>query len=295
MHLPLLLQRRLNKGKPAIKTYWWRYRYPEKMNFGDEITQHIVRKLWGLECEWSEPDECEFVATGSILHILQDIEPKEQVKVWGSGFIKDGPPNKNRQLNFYAVRGPLTATRTGKSGVTLGDPGILANLVFQPSNAKRYKVGIVAHYVDAEAQILENIRDREGYLVIDPLQEPHKVAQDITACEYVLSSSLHGLIFADSFGIPNNWMPLSEDVVGGSYKFEDYYRATNRPLKKVEAASILSNSSAIEEAVVAYESIPNIKKLQKELIKSFPYQINFDIKAAIFFVLSPSKLKKLFR
>ena len=38
-----------------------------------------------------------------------------------------------------------------------------------------------------------------------------------------MSSALHGLICADSLGIPNQHIILGEKVVGGEYKFKDYY------------------------------------------------------------------------
>ena len=34
---------------------------------------------------------------------------------------------------------------------------------------------------------------------------------------------MHGLIAADSLGIPNQWFALSEQVIGNGYKFADYY------------------------------------------------------------------------
>jgi hypothetical protein len=296
MQLPLYAQRRLNRHKPALRLYWWRYRYPEKLNFGDEITPIIIKRLWGLDCMWADVEDCEIIGAGSIIHIFQDVKTKNKIKAWGSGFIKEGSDNKNNMLDFFAVRGPLTAERVQwRRPKTFGDPGILANRVFTATPTKSYRVGVVAHYIDVNEQLLKKIADNPEYFMIDPLQSPEKVAMDITSCEYILSSSLHGLIFADSFGVPNNWMPLSGNVAGGSYKFEDYYQSTGRNLVRKNAATILGNGDLIDQAIQEYQAITNLKQMQRDLIRAFPYKIDFRIKPAIAFVLSPSKLKKLFR
>ena len=47
----------------------------------------------------------------------------------------------------------------------------------------------------------------------------------IAQCRCVLSSSLHGLIAADSFHIPNLHIVFSDRPLGDGYKFDDYYSA----------------------------------------------------------------------
>ena len=47
--------------------------------------------------------------------------------------------------------------------------------------------------------------------------------KQLNACDVVLSSAMHGLIAADSLGIPNAWMRLSDRLTGGDWKFRDYY------------------------------------------------------------------------
>jgi hypothetical protein len=262
------LKRRANRRKPPLKTFWWRYKYPAELNFGDEITPYILWSIWGRRCEWAKPDECDLAGAGSIIEMLQRKSNGKTIRVWGSGFIRQEEEEKGSRKNlvFYAVRGPVSLARIGRSdGVALGDPGILANLVFRRAKKVTYKAGVLAHYVDADAKSLELIKDNPDYLLIDPLQTPDKVALDITSCQYVLSSSLHGLIFADSFGVPNNWMPLSDKVIGGDYKFKDYYESTGRELIK-QKPGILNNQNEINKAVKSYKPVDNLEQIQADLI-----------------------------
>ena len=46
---------------------------------------------------------------------------------------------------------------------------------------------------------------------------------DILSCENILSSSLHGLILAEAYGIPTCRVVFSEKILGGDFKFYDYY------------------------------------------------------------------------
>ncbi|QQG50890.1 MAG: polysaccharide pyruvyl transferase family protein [Candidatus Saccharibacteria bacterium] len=269
---PNLAYRKIgNRKKAPLKVYWWRYQYPKKLNFGDEITPYLIEYIWGRKCVWTDVPTCELAGAGSIIGVLQTESKGNVIKVWGSGFIEEGDDNDCSNLDFYAVRGPLSRQRVkADRKIALGDPGLLSNLAFEPSRQKKYKVGIVAHYVDKESPFLDKIKNDPTYLLIDPLQTPAKVAKDITSCELVLSSSLHGLIVADSFAVPNFWMPLSDNLTGGSYKFNDYYMSTERELVSVKP-DILGDNSAITTAIQSYVPVRRLRRLQRALIKSFPY------------------------
>ena len=242
-----------------------------KENFGDMITPFIIEKIFGYKTEWTPVKRCDLACVGSILELIQDHSGDKKIKIWGCGFIKDGPKNEKENLDFYAVRGPSTLGRiTQKRHVALGDPGILANRVFRRAPRVTHKVGVVAHYVDLDSPELKKIKGNKAYKIINPLQSPQKVAEEITSCEVVFSSSLHGLIFADSFGIPNFWLPLSDKVLGGAYKFDDYYKATGRELVKMPV-TVLEDAESIRNAVNMYKPVDNLKKLQRDLINSFPF------------------------
>ena len=53
--------------------------------------------------------------------------------------------------------------------------------------------------------------------------DPIKTLNKINVCETILSSTLNGLIAADSLNIPNQWIRVSDGVIGGDFKFNDYY------------------------------------------------------------------------
>jgi hypothetical protein len=83
--------------------------------------------------------------------------------------------------------------------------------------------------VDREDPVVRSIRAHHPEVaIIDICGTAASVLEGIGACEAILSSSLHGLIVADSLGIPNHWMELNrgpEPVSGAGFKFRDYYSA----------------------------------------------------------------------
>ena len=54
------------------------------------------------------------------------------------------------------------------------------------------------------------------------------VIDEIKKCECVISSSLHGLIISDAYGIANVRVKFSDSIKGGDFKYKDYYSGVNR-------------------------------------------------------------------
>jgi pyruvyltransferase len=67
---------------------------------------------------------------------------------------------------------------------------------------------------------------------------PKKFVKQIHECEYILSSSLHGIIIADSYGIPAYHIELSDKIIGGQWKFKDYYESVKRPYGTINISSM---------------------------------------------------------
>lgn len=194
-------------------------------NAGDLVSAPMMDALgFGPIDVVAEPENAQIFAAGSILHQVPAEWPGI---IWGSGLIRDDDRLASCAARIVAVRGPLTAKRC-RVDVPMGDPGLLVSRAWPLESEKRYRLGIIPHYVDREHEGLAAFarRNPDDVTTIDICGRVADVLRALTECEYILSSSLHGCVFADSYGVPNAWIKLGDRLVGGSFKFRDYYGAT---------------------------------------------------------------------
>jgi hypothetical protein len=274
--LPKLYNKYFSK---TLKLYWWRYDPPERLNFGDELTHQIIKSLFDKRCTWSPPEECEMAGAGSIIEVLLKHKKQNKPTLWGSGFIKEDDFDISEDdFDIVALRGKLSLERTSgidKKTITLGDPGLLADCLLKSTPRKKYRLGIVPHYVDLNSSIVKKLSDQKNVKVISPLRPPKEVVRDIAASECIVSSSLHGLIAADSMGTPNAHIKLSDGLTGGFYKFQDYYSVFAEPSRHIllRPADVTGKSAVIIEEKVKelYKKPLDIEVIKQDLIKSFPF------------------------
>ncbi|MDO5712474.1 MAG: polysaccharide pyruvyl transferase family protein [Micrococcales bacterium] len=164
--------------------------------------------------------EAALVGVGSLIQQLPD---DFAGALWGSGLVQD------RRVELpgataLALRGELTRDRMGNpSVVALGDPGLLIRRRIRRQQP-RWDVGVVPHYVHREDPGLRKLL--HGFpgstRVVDVQRHPAVVARQIAACRTIVTTSLHGLITADSFGIPAVWLTMPTQLYGGDFKFHDH-------------------------------------------------------------------------
>lgn len=202
----------------VVPTSWW----DGHPNFGDAMTSWLL-PAYGVLPIHRVPTRARLSGVGSVLEFLP---PGFDGAIWGSGLIRDHP-YPLPDAHVLAVRGPLTRDRIGApADAALGDPGILAaRHVRRPE--PRWDVGLVPHgHHRSHAGFLalaESARSR--VCVIDVHQEAAAAVREIAACRVIVTTSLHGLVTADSFGIPAVWTTLAPPLEGGSFKFHDYEAA----------------------------------------------------------------------
>jgi pyruvyltransferase len=208
----------------AMNVYW------EKCgtgagNFGDTLTALILDYV-NVPYQWSSAERAELFGIGSIVQAIPD---GFTGIVWTSGQICEPTRKDLRQAQVLALRGPRTLECTQcaePDAVVLGDGGLLCDLFHRPA-PKRFKLGIIPHYVHAADPIVAAIAATSDEItLIDVCDSALEVIQRIGQCQHILSSSLHGLIVADSLGIPSEWLNLSGGagpVIGAGFKFRDYF------------------------------------------------------------------------
>ncbi|WP_029253128.1 polysaccharide pyruvyl transferase family protein [Paraoerskovia marina] len=264
--------------RQPIELYWWRWKYPNRLNFGDEISSPIIERLTGRRVRWTSAETCDIVAAGSVIQQITKLKRAQLPVFWGSGLISP-PKDSSRPVSLpaVAVRGQLTRSRvrtTASEDLVLGDPGILANLLLRRAPRKRFTVGVLPHYQDANDPFLQTLlalgpRVRR----IEVTWTPEEVVNEIASCDVLLSSSLHGLIVADSLGVPSLHLKFSEKLLGGEYKFRDYnsiytpgrqksYAPKDLPVKSPTAVADFVRKSWIAPV--------GIERHQEKLAKALP-------------------------
>ena len=184
--------------------------------------------------------------------------------VWGTGVMHpDLGVGGAMASNIHAVRGKLSHSALCAAGIKLrdvpfGDPGYLAPALFgiTRSAAPTKTIGIVPHYVDRLKPHFRRLIAEPDVVDLnvhaDPLQFLHAMAK----CDTIISSSLHGLIFAEALGIPNLWVTTGDDIAGGPFKFNDWFSTTSRPqaaahaLRSEDTALQLSRRAALHDSTI---------------------------------------------
>ncbi|MGB5135676.1 MAG: polysaccharide pyruvyl transferase family protein [Prochlorococcaceae cyanobacterium] len=231
------------RKKNIINVFWWE-EYP---NFGDDLNRLLLEKN-GFTPVRQSPSGADLVFIGSILDMVPD---DYRGIIMGSGFRTDGHRRALSNAKILAVRGHLTADRLSLSSSerVVGDPGLLVS-TFAQRQKPLYEIGLLPHLSDRTApsfnKLGKNLSNR--CCIIDPRQKAESVIGQISKCALLFSSSLHGLIIADSLGIPSRWIHLSEDAVP-AFKFHDYYSAFEETRLPVQIDGNESFQSLLEIAL----------------------------------------------
>ncbi len=253
-----------------IKLYWSSTLKNGRKNVGDWLSPALVELLSGRPVIHARPNDCDLVAIGSLLQRVKHHFWNRRIHIWGTGFIAAQGPVPERHY-YHAVRGLETAALIKNNSIkTFGDPGLLVDRLLPnyKSITKKYHIGVIPHFMDQNhLQVRAFIESTRNAVFLDILAEPMDFLRQIAECEFILSSSLHGLIMADAFHIPNAWIELSQQVVGKQFKFRDYYSVFGI---QAQASQLdLLTVQEIEKIAEQYAR-PGLSLIQKNLIDSFP-------------------------
>lgn len=292
--------------KKKINLVYW----AERKNYGDYLSPFIVQKLTG--CKVRAKDVCylqkpltiilrDFLKKGHLnLRFSHRFLPFEKNYVcigsimgqgnnnshyWGTGFLRKTEGSVPGII--HAVRGYLSKEIVLKNkknhlnkiegDIAVGDPALLLPMFIPPLKTKTNKYGIIPHYVDYN-YFNDNFGDK--YLIVDlSSSNVEKITNEITSCERILSTSLHGLIVAHAYNIPALWIERNEILPGSNgFKFKDYFSTVGlayEPFRNVK--TLLNNQRNLDKLfndniILALPTV-NLEDIRNRLLKAAPFTL----------------------
>ena len=216
-------------------------------NFGDDINPWFMRILHGVDFRWGSTGRPHLLGVGSIAD-------RATARSWvmGSGLLEPLPRGERPRCGrIVALRGALTAGMLGVDPPHLGDPVCLLDRLLERPAGREGRIGVVPHAVSVEAW-RRRLVGRDDLFLIDPRGEPIRVAKAIATCARVASQSLHGLVVADAYGIPAVWVDPAPGMVGGRFKFDDYFTTCAQPRVGVCLDDLLGDVDSLPWSVASH-------------------------------------------
>lgn len=239
-------------------------------NAGDLLNRDLVEHFYGEPPLNAEDGGRRLLLVGSVVHRVQAGDIVAGVGTKGTPLPN---PSDVGDVDIRGVRGPIThdaleAAGFDMSGVTFhADPGLLVNELYPQQVAKapvRNRIAFIPHYRDRQ-----DYRRTRGVRIVDIDCEPRALAGEIASAELVLTSSLHGLIFAHAIGRPVVLVaPLrSEPVI----KYQDYVASVGLDWREpVDLDTALSSPKPASPAEIRFDPasirLPDAEELRARRI-----------------------------
>ncbi|MBE9605361.1 polysaccharide pyruvyl transferase family protein [Acetobacteraceae bacterium H6797] len=201
------------------------------LNFGDALSPVMVAAMCGMPIvrRPMKSDNIRMACVGTIGHGFEGGE----VHFWGTGMSPWSNPSAkpptpwappaDTKLVVHATRGPLTAARLGedltKRAVPYGDPVFLLPRFFSKPVKQDVELGVIIHLSEMESRALDTgpAPNLVRYRIPEALAGKVRIINTLTAistegledkiqeirrCKRIVSTSLHGMVIAECYGIP---------------------------------------------------------------------------------------------
>ena len=202
-------------------------------NWGDELNYYFLSKLFSKKLvEYNETDVDNYSLIGSIANLFTD----NHTIIWGSGIQVDREL-KGKPKKVCAVRGPLTRKFFIEINIKCpeiyGDPSLLLPYYYYPDIPKKYEIGYIPHWSSIDSlQTRKFIKDKRVHLIkLKGYKNWLTVIDEILSCKYIISESLHGLIMAEAYGVPNLWVDVTLKNIF-DIKYHDFFQSIGMDREK---------------------------------------------------------------
>lgn len=276
--------------------------YYNNNNLGDELSRYIVEKLSGENVKYCNPFSWKrffhnyLSAIKQLIFNHQERIPKllafsskkvlicvgsliesssSRCIVWGTGWA---------QNNIFPTGGHFLITRGYESKKLLekigfkvhsnmaGDPALLMPLLYSPNCEKsKGKIAIIPHVSEFDNIVSSFSNESEFTIINFRTIDIEETINILLTCDFVYSSSLHGIILSHAYGISCVRFKCKE-IGGGDFKFRDYFSSVGIDYYDPLSIEDIRNK-IIPQGIITLPSKYKICEIQKELLRLAPFKI----------------------
>lgn len=207
-------------------------------NWGDDLNKYLFEYATNkivFNIPFSTKNIIPILNSYSLIGSILNFYNIENKIIYGSGIINPiseviGIPNK-----IISVRGPKTRNVLISKGIkcpeSYGDPALLLPLFYQSKSVRADKVGLIVNMgTKCSTYIIDELQRKYDLKIISMTRYDKwtDIIDEICSCKFIISESLHGLIVAETYGIPNVWVECKVHPDYWDFKFEDYFESIGK-------------------------------------------------------------------
>lgn len=254
-----------------------------KLNWGDDLNKYFMEYITNKTFIFAPFNELRkknapvhYSLIGSIIGYFD----LSNTIIYGSGIIDENINIKGKPLKILSVRGPKTREVLLKHGIecppNYGDPALLLPQFYTPLVNKRGNGCVIPNMgtdlSDSESVVYKLVNEY-GLKLVDMTHYENwtDVIDEIVNSDFVISESLHGLVVAETYGIPNVWVEFKEHPGYWSFKYLDYFES----IGKLHEHSIrLVDSFDYSGLLLSCKNWRRGKIDYSSMLKNFPFEYN---------------------
>jgi len=244
-------------------------------NWGDDINFHFLNEIFDVDFVYNsyKGEVQNYSLIGSV---ISNGFLYNNTIIWGSGTQDDRATKlKVKPKKVLAVRGPLTRKYLINQNIECpeiyGDPAVLLPHFYNPKIKIKYEIGFIPHWQSLKNKAIEQFcSDKRIHLIkLKGYKHWMDVIDEILACKYIVSESLHGLIISESYGKPNLWCKITLNKY--NIKFHDWFLSIGIDREK---PYIIKNNTTVNDIITEMKNYKRGKPIDiNKLISASPFKL----------------------
>ena len=251
-------------------------------NWGDDLNFYFFRAVSNLKVlniPYTKMNNKHFNDVYSLIGSIMGLYNLDNKIIFGTGVMDPSLDLKGIPKKIISVRGPKTREVLLKNNIfcpeNYGDPALLLPCIYKYEGVKHNRPVIIPNMgtFETDYAIVKELSQSLNAIILDLTKYDRWTdpIDTIVGASFVISESLHGLIVAETYGIPNVWVDFISHPDYWDFKFEDYYESIGKRESIIQIRQL-------DDYIKANDKLKNWKRgnIDYDLLKSFyPFKANW--------------------